>query len=245
LPARLHQFPTHYLLATSPERIAADLLLVARRAPGDIDVESHYDAETHTVEYRVITEEAVCTGCFQKITGVLSAKRMEILSAQISTSQDGIIIDSYRTRDYDHDGAVPEFRQQEVAQLVRRALRGELDVDALFRSRTRFAPHVVTGPVSDLPQRVVIDNESSDRYTIVDIFAHDRPGLLYRIARTLSECELSVVLAKISTHFDQVVDVFYVTDTQGQKLQDGSRLKSIRDALNEHIAEFEQAARAS
>lgn len=241
----LDAIPPHYLLATAPDRIAADLRIILRREPDGIDVEAAFDPETRTIEYRVITAENVATGFFHKLTGALSAKRMEILSAQICTCADGIIIDSYRVRDYDHDGDVPEFRRAEVNDIIRRVLRGELDVEALFQSRTRFAPNAVQGPVSNLPARVVIDNETSDRYTIVDVFAHDRPGLLYRIARTLFECDLSVVLAKISTHFDQVVDVFYVTDAKGRKIADGQRLVAIRDSLSRAIEQFEQAAKAA
>ena len=112
---------------------------------------------------------------------VWSAKRMEILSAQICTTTDGIVIDSYRVRDYDHEGEVPLFRQTEVAKLIRQALRGELDVEKLFQTRSRFATNVVQGPVSNLPMRVVIDNETSDKYTILDVFAHD----LYQPHHTL------------------------------------------------------------
>jgi UTP:GlnB (protein PII) uridylyltransferase len=61
------------------------------------------------------------------------------------------------------------------------------------------------------PARVVIDNDSSERFTIIDIFAHDRRGLLYAIATTLRELDLSVSLAKIATHLDQVLDVFVPT----------------------------------
>lgn len=239
---RLKQAPPHYLYATRPERIARDVAVIARRKPDDIDIEGTYDEETQTVEYRVITSEQVGVGFFHKLTGVLSAKRMEILNAQICTYSDGIIIDSFRVSDYDHDGVVPEFRTQEVADLLRKALRGGVDVETLFRARMRFAPNIVQGPVSNLPPRVVIDNETSDRCTVIDVFAHDRPGLLYRIARTLFELDLSLVLAKISTHFDQVVDVFYVTDAKGRKIADSQRLRTIRDVLLQQIARLEAAA---
>lgn len=244
LQKQLASLPTHYLLATPPERIAADLVVTKRLSDSDIEIESKYESETRTVEYRVIVHESVSAGCFHKLTGVLSAKRMEILSAQICTTPDGIVIDSYRVRDYDHEGEVPEFRQEEVARLIRQALRGELDVETLFQSRARFATNVVVGPVSNLPMRVVVDNDSSDKYTIIDIFAHDRPGLLYRISRTLFEWQMSVVLAKISTHFDQVVDVFYITDSTGRKISDGNRLKQLRDGLSAQIEQFEQASAA-
>jgi [protein-PII] uridylyltransferase len=70
------------------------------------------------------------------------------------------------------------------------------------------------------------------------VFAHDRPGLLYTIARGIYELDMSVLLAKISTHVDQVVDVFYVTDRSNQKLHDAERLREIKVRLEERIEEF-------
>lgn len=244
LHQRLQLCPTHYLLETPPSRIAADLRVVLARRPDEIHVESQYDSETGTVEYRVILHEDLASGCFHKLSGALSAKRLEILSAAICTMQDGVIIDACRVRDADHAGEIPAFRIEEVAAAIRKVLRGETDVATLLKSRGRFAVKATTGPVSDLPLRVVIDNESSDRYTIVDVFAHDRPGLLYAIARALFELELSVVQAKIATHFDQVLDVFFVTDAAGRKIQDGTRLTAIREHLLENLSAFESAARS-
>jgi [protein-PII] uridylyltransferase len=129
---------------------------------------------------------------------------------------------------------------QEVAELVRAVLSGKLDVATLLRSQPRFAPQPsnVTTEVSRPPLRVTIDNESSDRCTVIDIFALDKPGLLYAIARTLYDLELSLVLAKISTHFDQVVDVFYVTGADGRKIRDSHRLRAMRAALLESLDRF-------
>ena len=91
-----------------------------------------------------------------------------------------------------------------------------------------------------LPTRVRVDNSTSDRFTILDIFASDRTGLLYTIARTIFELGLSVSLAKIGTYLDQVVDVFYVTDRAGRKIDDESRLELIRMRLLEAIETFER-----
>ena len=84
-----------------------------------------------------------------------------------------------------------------------------------------------------MPTRVNIDNSTSDRFTIIDIFTHDRTGLLYAITRTLFELGLSVGRAKIGTYLDQVVDVFYVTDRAGQKIDDDRQLDEIRQRLLE------------
>lgn len=234
--------PPHYLLETPPARVAADLRVIRSRRPDEIHVEAQYDAENGTVEYRVITDESIAPGCFHKLAGVLSAKRMEILSATICTTTEGMIIDALRVRDADHAGEIPEFRTEEVAAAIRKVLRGDTDVATLLKSRGRFAVAAPSGPVSDLPLRVVIDNETSDRYTVIDVFAHDRPGLLYEITRVLYVLKLSVVLAKIATHFDQVLDVFFVTDAAGQRISDGERLKTIRAELMTSLTAFENSA---
>ena len=86
-----------------------------------------------------------------------------------------------------------------------------------------------------MPTQVRIDNNTSEKYTIVDVFTFDRMGLLYTIARTLYELELSVGVARIGTYLDQVVDVFYVTDQGGAKIVDEDRLGEIRRRLLEAI----------
>ena len=192
---RLDAFPAHYLLSTPAERIAADLRILSERQPKDIHVESRYESETDTVAYRVITHEDVVQGCFHKLTGVLTAQRMEILTAGICTSRDRVIIDNYRVVDHDYDGEVPEFRREDVAAAIRRVLTGQVSVETLLNSRRRFGPSRFRGPLSNLPLRVVLDNDWSHRYTIIEVFAHDRPGLLYLISRTIFQLQLSVARA--------------------------------------------------
>jgi [protein-PII] uridylyltransferase len=85
------------------------------------------------------------------------------------------------------------------------------------------------------PTVVRIDTQTSDRFTIIDVFALDQMGLLYAITRTLFELGLSVGVAKIGTHLDQVVDVFYVTDSEQRKIVDPVRLKEIAQRLESAI----------
>ena len=95
--------------------------------------------------------------------------------------------------------------------------------------------------VPGVPTRVQIDNSTSSGLTIIDVFTHDRPGLLYAVTRTLFELELSVARAKIGTFLDQVVDVFYVTDRQNRKIRDEGRLDEIRRRLVEVVESAGQA----
>jgi [protein-PII] uridylyltransferase len=106
----------------------------------------------------------------------------------------------------------------------------------IWRTGTRRASDVL----QEMPTRVRLDNSTSENFTIVDIFASDRMGLLYTISQTLFELGLSVSLAKIGTYLDQVVDVFYVTDTAGNKIEDEERLEQIRTRLLEAIEQLER-----
>jgi [protein-PII] uridylyltransferase len=235
---RLDSFPPHYLAATPPGRIASDLDIMQRLEPNEIVVEGRFDKATRTVEFRVITKGDAAVGCFHKIAGALAAKRLEIVSADISTSSDGTVVDGFRVIDDDYEENVPSDRIDDVADTIRGVLNGEVSIKGLFKRHQRFGMADASGPSSDLPTRVVIDNDSSEHSTIVDVFAHDRRGLLYAISRELFAMGLSVVLAKIATHLDQVVDVFYVTDERGEKIRDGERLRTIRHRLVEHIESF-------
>jgi UTP:GlnB (protein PII) uridylyltransferase len=81
------------------------------------------------------------------------------------------------------------------------------------------------------PTLVQFDNNSSERFTIISVFAYDRLGLLYAIAKVLFDQGLDLQVAKISTHLDQVVDVFYVTDFEGRKIEEPTRLYMLRQKL--------------
>jgi [protein-PII] uridylyltransferase len=236
---QLSNFPPHYLTGVSPAQIAADVDSLQQLQPGDIVVDGVYDSETDTVDYRIIIEGPAAAGCFHKMAGALTANRLEIVDAQINTSLEGIVVDRFRVVDRDFAGATPQHRIDEVCDSIRAVLTGHTSVIDLFQRFQRFGTQAGTAPISGQVSRVVIDNESTASATIIDVFAHDRPGLLYMLARTLYDLGLSVMLAKIGTHVDQVVDVFYISEQSGDKISDGQRLGQIRDTLIEKLAEFE------
>ena len=237
---RLKTFPEHYLAATPPEQIAADLQDVSSLSSQQVIVRSRYVPATNTVEYRVVTRDRAGSGLFSKMTGAMTAKRLEILSANICTTTDGVIVDNFQVHDGDHAGEIPEFRVREIEAAIRDVVTGATTVEDLFQRHTRFQAKPDTPLSLAEPTRVVVDNDSSERCTVIDVFAIDRPGLLYTIAATLFELELSVLLAKIGSHVDQVLDVFYVTDRGGGKVHDPARLDHIRRTLEQRLHDFER-----
>ena len=79
--------------------------------------------------------------------------------------------------------------------------------------------------------RVLIDNKASNTRTVIEVNGRDRPGLLYDVTRALSEVGLQIASAKISTFGEEVVDVFYVKDVFGMKIEHERKLKAAREAL--------------
>lgn len=236
---QLAGFSAYYLTCTPPEQIANDLQVMQRLGNEDVEVVASWDAATGSMEFRVITANPVYqAGCFHKMTGVLTAKRLSILSADINTTASGVIIDSYRVVDSDYVDEPPQSRVKEIADALRSVLRGEISVEQLFLKNTRYGAFRSAKPVSELPQLVKIDNDSSDSRTIFDVFAMDRPGLLYTLSKALFDLHVSIDMAKISTHFDQVIDVFYVQEQDGSRMQSRERLDEIRDGLQQALDDF-------
>jgi len=142
---------------------------------------------------------------FSKVSGVLALHGLNVLGAEIYTRDDGVALEVFQLE------ALPEETSDVggIAEDARRALRGRLSLDARLaelRSRHADAPGDRARPEPD----VTIDEDASDFFTVVEVRAADRIGLLYTITRALVEMELDIALAKVSTYGEEVVDVFYV-----------------------------------
>jgi [protein-PII] uridylyltransferase len=87
----------------------------------------------------------------------------------------------------------------------------------------------------EVPPRVFIDNTASKVCTVVEINGHDRPGFLYDVTKTLTDLGLQIASAHISTYGERVVDVFYVKDVFGMRVENDTKLRQIRDALGKAI----------
>ena len=200
-------------------------------------VEDGYNGALGTCEYTVITFNDLIPGLFSKIAGVMASKGLQILDAQILTRDDGVVVDTFQVVDPDHPGPPPIERRSSIARTIVRMLRGEDTVENLLgRSRRLVTDRQLPG--HRLPTEVQIDNETSDGFTIIDVFADDRQGLLYVITNTVFRLGLSVHAARISTRLDQVADVFYVTDGNGHKVEDPVRLEQIRAAIKKEVDLF-------
>ncbi len=196
-----------------------------------------YQPATHTMEFTVGTSEDVAAGIFHRLTGALTGCGLEILSAEINTLADNLVLDRFSVVDPDFAGRPPRQRIGHVESALVEALSAEGDAICPVRKTWQNAgARRATVPLART--RVHADNSTSESYTILDIFAPDRPGLLFAITRALFEVGLSVWRARIATYGEQAVDVFYVTESGGRKVEAHDRLDEIRARLREEIEGF-------
>jgi [protein-PII] uridylyltransferase len=225
--------PASYLRDTPPARAVEELGRLARLPADGIFAVARWLAENSTVAVSVGTRESVAPGIFHRVTGALTSQRLEILAAGIHTLEDGLVIDHFTVHDPDFAGEPPPERLAEIAAAIRAALKADRPPE-FARRWNPFAPQPPAA--ARFPTRVLFDNESSRTDTILEVFAHDAPGLLYGIARVLFDEGLSVKAAKIGTHLDQVVDAFHVVDAAGAKLADPASMAGLRRAIEAVVA---------
>jgi [protein-PII] uridylyltransferase len=222
--------PRHYAVYEARE-IGRQILMAERLREEKTVLEGEEKPEEGCDELTVAAEDE--PGLFAKISGVLTANHLNILSAEISTWESGVAVDSFRVQNLIDEPLFEPRRWGKLQRDLERVLKGEVSVETLVESTT--APLFQKFSPSRRETRVRVDNESSDFYTILEVYTHDRPGLLYRATRKLFDVGLSIAMARISTKVDQVVDVFYVQDLSGSKIEDPQFIEKIGNELREDL----------
>jgi [protein-PII] uridylyltransferase len=215
------------------KRPPADVVTTLRRlrglAPRAGAAWAKYLKDTDTVEFIAGIDQGVGRAIFSSMAGALTSNKQQILAAETNILADGMLLLRYVSSEPESPGEPTAARLDEIC----RALIDSIDSNAVPRfPKILGREQKVAGAVlSNLPNRVRIDNDMSDQCTVIEVFTVDRRGLLYRLARALHDLRLVIRFAKIGTHLDQVVDVFYVTDRDGRKVEEETRLSEIRATL--------------
>jgi len=215
-----------YLLANPVEALLRHLAVFVRRA-GDPVV------EVRPVEAQGYTEVLLLTrdrpGLFARVAGLLAAHRVNILSAVLNTRKDDWVLDVFHVSS-PLGGVLEEDRCRGWEADLRAALRGEAPSEARAVEKLR-APEGLRRWVPAVPTRIRLDNEASQRFTVIDLQSGDRLGLLYDVARTLAAQGLTIRLAKIATNLERVADSFYVERVGGGKVTDPVEIAALEQAL--------------
>ena len=169
-------------------------------------------------------------GLLSWVAGALALAGLSILSARVFTTEDGVAVDLFEVEG-SFEPEIGEDRWREFRSALRRAIKGRLSLDyRVAEKRSNYPP-----PRPQTPVTVSVDNGVSDFFTVIEVGGPDRIGLLFDITRTLADLRLDVHLAKVATYGGRVVDVFYVRDPLGDRIQDPQRIAEIERAVLERV----------
>ena len=168
-------------------------------------------------------------GLFSHIAGVLALNNINILSADIYTWRDGTAVDVLRVTN-PQDSLFVQEAWNKIQIDLKDVLNNNISLESQLRKKATSA--IITEQKKpSRPPQVIVDNGSSDFFTVIEVIADDHIGLLYRMTHTLFNLDLDIHLARISTKGDQIADIFYVRDLDGQKVEGKNRIEEIIGTL--------------
>ena len=222
-----------YLAANEVEDVLGLLRRFHNLQDSAVDVSCTAEPEKKTLLFTAGVNRGVGRGVFSSMAGALSSQGMQILSASTDVLADNLLMLRYIVTDLVAKESTPAQRQEELCRSLATSI--ESDQPPQFRHVWGEEAAEAKIQLSALPNEVRINNDLSADFTIVEVFTFDRKGLLYTLARKLHDLATIIRHAKIATSLDQVVDVFYLTDREGKKVTDQSRLDDLSKQLMEVI----------
>lgn len=243
LEAHFASMPQRYFVLSSPEEIVEDIRLIHKFLQRQVRPEE--DPLEPVVSWRDEPERGFTlvrlatwdrSWLFNKFTGALTAAGLNILSAEIFTREDDIVLDAFYVIDAVTGGLPEPGVRTEFERILRGALAGSMKLEDCIRQRmARWQGHR-TNEREKFPTTIRFDNNTSDSLTVLDVEAEDRVGLLHAISRALSELGINIFLAKICTEKGVAFDTFYVAERDGRKIVDPERQNQVRARLRDEIA---------
>ena len=221
-----------YWIAEPEDIIAMNLAQLEAHKGEPLAIATEYDAARAATLVMVLAADH--PGLFYRIAGGIHLAGGNIIDARIHTARNGMAVDNFLVQD---PLGRPFMEENQLARLK------TMIADALA-NRVKLVPQLAARPLSrpradafEVRPRVEFDNAASNRFTVIEVSARDRPALLNRLARALFEAKLIVHSAHIATYGERAVDTFYVTDLLGEKIEPGARQKTVEEKLMEAAGE--------
>lgn len=169
-------------------------------------------------------------GLFYRIAGAIHLAGGSIIDARIHTSADGLAVDNFLVQD---PWGRP-FQERDQIDRLKQSIG-----DALA-NKSKLSPKLMAKPVAlrraeafKIAPSVLVDNKASNRFTVIEVNAADRPALLNNLALALFQSKVTLHSAHIATYGERAVDTFYVTDLFGGKIENKTRIKALESRLLE------------
>ncbi len=183
--------------------------------------------------FQAMTLASVCTldepGIFARMTGAIGVAGATILGAKIHTTKDGVAVDNFTLQGFDNKPFDQPKQIEKLERVLAQAMKGSVKIKERLEQKR---PYGNRSEIFELEPKILIDNNASNRSTVIEVNAKDRPGLLYDLAYALYRLKLNIFSAHVATYGEQATDVFYVQDLAGRKLANSIRLKNIEEKLS-------------
>lgn len=222
------RMPRGYFLSVDPERAAAHYATVAPEV-GSREVRTATAPGASPDTYELLVVAADRPGLLSWIAGALALAGLSILTAQVFTTEDGVAADLFEVEGA-FEPEVDERRWRAFRTTLRQVLEGQISLEHRVADQRRHYP-----PGIDAPVTVAVDNAASDFFTVIEVGAPDRIGLLHDITAALAELRLDVHLAKVTTFTGRVIDAFYVRDAVGGKITDPAPVAEIEAVVRARL----------
>lgn len=220
------RMPDAYWIAEPDDIIERNMRLLLSNDGEPLAIDACYYPERGATLITVLAADH--PGLFYRIAGAIHLAGGSIIDARIHTSSDGLAVDNFLVQD-------PLGRPfQEISQIER--LR--LSIGDALANKDKLTPRLMAKPIAlrraeafDIAPSVLIDNRASNRFTVIEVSAGDRPALLNNLALALFQSKVTLHSAHIATYGERAVDTFYVTDLFGGKIENKARLKTLESKL--------------
>ena len=215
------RFAAPYWLAAEPRVLALNARLMRKgdRLKTPYAFDARADDPNSVTEITVYFADEV--GLFARVAGAVTLSGVSIVDAKIVTTMDGMALDTFYIQDSDGRAVPEQDRLIKLAENIEATIKRGLNPQKSLSRKPRLTSRT---SVFQVEPRVLIDNQASGLYTVVEVNARDRPRLLYDVARAFAELDLSVTSAHIQTFGERAVDVFYVKDKFGLKIEQTRQL---------------------
>jgi [protein-PII] uridylyltransferase len=220
-------YPAYWLKVDLPHRLThARFVREAEDARKTLATTFAFDTARAVTEVTVLAPDH--PWLLSTLAGACAATGANIVDAQIFTTTDGRALDTVAiSREFEQDDDEAR-RAVRVAETIEKALSGTLRLPEVVARRSAGKGRLKAFAVEP---EVTVNNQWSNRYTVIEVAGLDRPGLLYELTATLSKLSLNITSAHVATFGERVVDVFYVTDLLGAKIVSPTREAAIKRAL--------------
>ncbi|NOX17669.1 MAG: HD domain-containing protein [Chlorobi bacterium] len=216
-----------YLKEFSSEEIADHV----RKIEHGLDVEIFFKELSSFTNITIIAKDSF--NLLARLCGALAINDINIHDAKIFTRKDGVIIDTFNVTEFRSDKLIDEEKYEKIGGDIKLAVANELALQKEFlKVKTKWKR--IENLFFSKSGKIKVEFEKHDKYTIIDVYAPDKLGLLYQITQIFTSLGLSIYFAKISTKEDGVVDSFYVLDGRGYKVS-SKEFELIRYELTEAI----------